>query len=98
MCPYLENFFPGGSDGKESACSAGDLGSIPELGRAPGRGHGNLFQYSCLENPHRLRSLEGYTSWCHIELDTTEATKHTAQRISNQRIIVIIMVDQTSQS
>ena len=37
--------------GKESACSAGDLGSIPGLGRSPGGGHGNPLQYSCLENP-----------------------------------------------
>ena len=37
--------------GKESACSAGDLGSIPGLGRSPGGGHGNPVQYSCLENP-----------------------------------------------
>ena len=44
--------FPGGADGKESACNAGDLGSIPGLRRAPGRGHGNPLQYSCLENPH----------------------------------------------
>ena len=41
----------GGSDGKASACSAGDLGSIPELGRSPGEGNGNPLQYSCLENP-----------------------------------------------
>ena len=44
--------FPGGSDGKESTCNAGDLGSIPGLGRSPGGGHGNPLQYSCLENPH----------------------------------------------
>ena len=37
-------------DGRESACNAGDLGSIPGLGRSPGEGHGNPFQYSCLEN------------------------------------------------
>ena len=43
--------FPGDSDGKESACHAGDSGSIPELGRSPGEGNGNPFQYSCLENP-----------------------------------------------
>ena len=43
--------FPGGWDGKESACNAGDLGSIPGLGRSPGGGHGNPLQYSCLENP-----------------------------------------------
>ena len=42
--------FPGGSDSKASAYSAGDLGSIPELGRSPGEGNGNPLQYSCLEN------------------------------------------------
>ena len=42
--------FPGGSDGKASACNAGNLGSIPGLGRSPGEGNGNPFQYSCLEN------------------------------------------------
>ena len=42
--------FPGGSAGKESACKAGDLGSIPELGRSPGEGKGRPFQYSGLEN------------------------------------------------
>ena len=41
--------FPGGSDSKESAFNAGDLGSIPELERSPGGGNGNLLQYSCLE-------------------------------------------------
>ena len=39
------------SDGKESACNAGDLGSIPGSGRAPGEGHGSPLQYSCLEDP-----------------------------------------------
>ena len=43
--------FPGGSDGKESACNAGDLGSIPGSGRSPGEENGNPLQYSCLENP-----------------------------------------------
>ena len=42
--------FPGGSDGKESACDAGDPGSVPGLGRSSGEGHGNPLQYSCLEN------------------------------------------------
>ena len=41
---------PRGSDGKESACNAGDLGSVPGLGRSPGKGNGNPLQYSCLEN------------------------------------------------
>ena len=43
--------FPVGSDGKESACSVGDPGSIPGLGRSPGEGNGNPLQYPCLENP-----------------------------------------------
>ena len=40
-----------GADGKESACSVGDPGSIPGSGRFPGEGNGNPFQYPCLENP-----------------------------------------------
>ena len=44
------NGFPGGSEVKASACSAGDLGSIPESGRSPGEGNGNPLQYACLEN------------------------------------------------
>ena len=50
---------PGGSDSKESACNAGDLGSIPGSRRSPGGGHGNPLQYSCLENPvtGRLQSI-----------------------------------------
>ena len=43
--------FPGGSDGKESACNAGDPGSIPGWGKSPRVGNGNPLQYSCLENP-----------------------------------------------
>ena len=51
MTPTLVSLgFPGGSAGKESACSAGDLGSIPGLGRSPGGGPGNTLQYSCLES------------------------------------------------
>ena len=42
--------FPGCSGGKESACSAGDPGSIPGLGRSPGEGNGYPLQYSCLDN------------------------------------------------
>ena len=43
--------FPGGSDEKESACNARDLGPIPGLGRSPGKGKGYPLQYSCLEKP-----------------------------------------------
>ena len=46
-----EGSFPRGSESKESACNAGDLGLIPGLGRSPGEGNGNPLQYSCLENP-----------------------------------------------
>ena len=64
--------FPGGSDSKESACNVGDLGSFPELGRSPGRGHVNPLQFSCLENPHGQRSLAGSSPWGLKESDTTE--------------------------
>ena len=49
--------FPGSSDGKESACSTGDPGSIPGSGRSPGGGNGNPLQCSCLENPKDRRGL-----------------------------------------
>ena len=45
------SLIPAGSDGKASVYNAGDLGSIPGLGRFPGEGNGNPLQYSCLENP-----------------------------------------------
>ena len=48
--PLSGQGFPGGSDGKASACNAGDPGLIPGLGRSPGEGNGNPLQYSCLEN------------------------------------------------
>ena len=50
LSDWTELNFPGGSEGKMSACDAGDLGSIPGLGRSPGEGNGNPLQYSCLEN------------------------------------------------
>ena len=50
--------FPGGSDGKASACSAGDLGLTPGLGRSPGEGSGSPLQYSCLEN-----AMDGGAWW-----------------------------------
>ena len=48
---YSYNGFPGGPEVKVSACNAGELGSIPGLGRSPGEGNGNPLQYSCPENP-----------------------------------------------
>ena len=53
---YWEGF-SGVSDGKESACNVGELGSIPGLGRSPREGNGNPLQYSCLENSMDTRVL-----------------------------------------
>ena len=64
--------FPGGLDSKESACSVGDLGSIPGLGSSPRGGHGNPLQYSCLENPLGERRLVGYSSGGCKESNTIE--------------------------
>ena len=64
--------FVGGSDSKESACNVGDLGLIPGYGRSPGGGHGNPLPYSCLENLHGQRSLEGYSPCGSKELYSTE--------------------------
>ena len=50
--------FPGNSDGKESACNVGAPGLIPGLGRSPGEGNGNPFQYSCLENSTDRAALQ----------------------------------------
>ena len=70
-CMDIRWGFPGGSDSKESTCSAGDLGSVPGFGRFPGGGHGNPLQYSCLENSTD-RSSAGYSPWGRKEVDTTE--------------------------
>ena len=61
---------------KNPPANAGNIrgtGSIPGLGRSPGGGHGNLF-HCCLENPHRQRSLAGYSPWGRTESDMTEVT------------------------
>ena len=54
--------FPGSSDGRESAGSVRDLGSIPGLGRSSGGGHGNPLQYSCLQNAHWTEEPGGLQS------------------------------------
>ena len=74
---FLSLGFPGSSAGKESVCNAGDLGSIPGLGRSPEERNFNSFQYSCLEN-----SMDRGAWWVtvhggHKELDMTEWLTHT---------------------
>jgi len=64
--------FLGGSDGKESACNAGDLGSIPGLERCPGEGNGNPLQYSHLEEPMDRGAWWAIVSGVKKELDITK--------------------------
>ena len=78
--------FLGSSAGKESACNAGDLGSVPWLGRSPAGRHGNPLQYFCLENLHGQRSLVGYSSWGCKESYTAERLS-TAQHFFCKRKI-----------
>ena len=66
--------FSGGSDGKESACNAEELGLIPESGISPGEGHGNPSPVFLPGESRGQRSLAGYSLWIHKEWDTTEVT------------------------
>ena len=70
--PNIALGFPGGSDGKTSACNAGDLGLIPGSGRFPGEGNDNPLQLFLPGESHGQRSLAGYSPWCHKDLFTTE--------------------------
>ena len=77
--------FPGGSEGKASACNAGDLGSILGSGRSPGEGNSNPLQYSCLENPMDQQAwqtiVHGITkSWTQLS-DFTFSLLHVAYLI-----------------
>ena len=68
--------------GKESACSAGEVGSIPGLGRSPGGGNGNSSQHSCLENPMDRGALQVYVPQGCKESDVSEATEHPGTSLS----------------
>ena len=68
----MTNDFPGGSDGKESACNVGDLGSIPGLGSSPGEANSNRLQCSALGNPMDRGAWQAIVRQSHKESDTTE--------------------------
>ena len=84
---HIHNICMGFSDGSVKNPPAMQETSelIFQLGRSPGGGHGNPFQYSCLENPHRQRNLAGYSPWDCTELDMTEQLSTTQHIQSNRR-------------
>ena len=84
--------FLAGSDGKESACNAGNLGSTPGLGRFPGEGNGNPLQRSCPENFHGQRSLAGYSLWGRKESDLTERLSQVIFEMGFLKIAVEMII------
>ena len=77
--------FPGGASGKESTCNAGDtgdVGSIPGSRRSPGGEHGNLLQYSCLEN-----SMDRGAWWATVHRDTKSQTQLKRLIMHEQHIL-----------
>ena len=68
--------FPGGSDSKESACNAGDLGSVPGSGRSPGEENWQPTLVFLPGEFYGQKSLSGYSSWGCKELDMTERLTH----------------------
>ena len=81
--------FRGGSDGKESACSAEHPGSIPGSGRSPGEGNGNLLQYSCLENPMDRGAWWATVRVVTKELNTTERLS-TEQKLFSETYLIVM--------
>ena len=79
-------FFPGGSDGKKSACNAGDQGLIPGLGRSPGEGNDNPLQYSCLEN-----SMDRVAWWVIVHGVTNSWTRLSDFHLSSVGACVLDM-------
>ena len=84
--------FPSGSDSKDSACNAGDQGLIPVLGTSPGEGNGHPLQYSCLENPHGLRSLVGYSPRDSKESDMTKRLTVQDLRSSGLELCFLVVI------
>ena len=86
--------FPGGSAGKESVCNAGDLGSIPGLGRSPGEGNGHPLQYSGLENSmdcvvHRVAKSRTWLSDFHFHARHND--RHCDLLLMSFTIIIIVI-------
>ena len=91
VCTYVK-VFPGGSEVKASACSAGDLGSIPESGRCPGEGNGNPLQYSCLENPMEGGAWQGTVHGvAKSRTPLSDFTSHTSLQSTQVQTIVHIL-------
>ena len=102
VSPGFQWGFPGGSDGKESACNTGDPGSVPGLGRSLGAGNGNPLQYFCLENPMDRgdwrATVHGVAeSWMWLSIHThththTHTHKHTVirQETSSLEILMVL--------
>ena len=78
LCKQCAMVFRGGSDAKESACSAAGPGLIPGSGRSPGERNGYPLQYSCLENPMDRGAWRATVHGVAKESDTTEQLTHTA--------------------
>ena len=76
---------PAGSDGKESACNAGDLGLIPGLGRYPGHGNGNPLYYSCLEN-----SMDRGGLWAIVHGATESDMAESLSHPDPNRLVILI--------
>ena len=79
---------PYSSDGKESACNAGDLGSIPGSGRSPVEGNGNPLRYSCLENP-----MDRESWWATVHGVAKSRTQSATKQQKNVPMVVV-MVEQ----
>ena len=81
--------FSGGSDGKETTCNAGDLGSVSGLGSSSGEGHGKPLQYSCLENPMNRRAWLA-TVYRVTESDTTEWLSTTTGVSQEAQVVLVV--------
>ena len=92
--PNRAEGFSGGSDGEESVCNVGDLGSITGSGRSPGESNGNPLQYSCLENPmDRGAIVHGVAkSWTQLKWLSTYAVEQRVSMLSTMSTLVLNQV------